>query len=158
MPAIHQLFAHHQAIRRRVKRLPNGVQTLTEAVDPKVASLLQAHVAAMKSRLAQRRPIREWDPLFAALFAHGDKIRLETTNTPHGVKITETSADPAVVALIQADARAITGFIQDGPAGMSKRHELPTPGKAPQRNPPRFLGRGDGVPPVRSPAGRLTRA
>jgi YHS domain-containing protein len=145
MQTIHQLFAHHQAIRRSVKLLPTGVETLTEASDPKVASLLQAHVAAMKARLVYKRPIREWDPLFAAIFAHADQIKLETINTTRGVRIVETSSDPSVVKLIQADAQAISDFIQDGPAGMSKRHELPGLMRTAQRGQPRFLGRGDGI-------------
>ena len=38
----------------------------------------------------------------------------------------------------------MTGFIDDGPRGMAKRHEVPGPAAAPGGDQP-FLGKGDGV-------------
>jgi YHS domain-containing protein len=119
----------------------NGVEALTESDDPKVKAMIIEHTWAMKERLAKKQPIRQWDPLFAALFEHADKIKLEVKNTAKGVKITETSTDPYVVKLIQSHAQGVSEFVAEGMASMHKRHELP--GAKTEEN--KFLGKGDGV-------------
>jgi YHS domain-containing protein len=95
----------------------------------------------MKERLAKKQPIRQWDPLFAALFQHADKINLQVTQTAKGVKITETSEDAYVVRLIQAHAAGVSEFAREGEKVMHKRHELPGAANAEQT----FMGKGDGV-------------
>ena len=92
---------------------------------PKVQALIKEHAWAMKARLKNHAPIRRWDPLFAAIFENADKISLEVTNTPKGVKVVETSSDPYVVKLIQAHAASISEHVKEGPSSMPKRHELP---------------------------------
>jgi hypothetical protein len=49
---------------------------------------------------------------------------MEVIPTEHGVKVVETSADPAVVRLIQAHADGVTEFVREGAAVMHKRHDL----------------------------------
>lgn len=124
MQTIHALFDGHQKITRTVTTTPDGVITLTESKDPAVQALIVAHAQAMKKRLEDRRPIRDWDPLFAAIFANAAKIRMEVIPTELGVKVVETSADPAVVRLIQAHADGVTEFVREGAAVMHKRHDL----------------------------------
>jgi YHS domain-containing protein/acylphosphatase len=141
MQTIHALFADNQKIKRTVKNVENGVEALTESDDPKVKAMIIEHTWAMKERLAKKQPIRQWDPLFAALFEHADKIKLEVKNTAKGVKITETSTDPYVVKLIQSHAQGVSEFVAEGMASMHKRHELP--GAKTEEN--KFLGKGDGV-------------
>lgn len=51
----HFLLEHHQAINRQVKNLPNGVETLTESDDIRVAAKIQEHVAAMHERVQTGR-------------------------------------------------------------------------------------------------------
>ncbi len=143
MQTIHALFEQHKSITRKVKNIENGVETVTESDDPKVKALIVEHSWAMKARLKNHQPIRQWDPLFAALFEHADKIKLEITNTAKGVKITETSADPYVVKLIQSHAASISEHVKEGPPSMPKRHELP--GSEPPKTEIKFLGKGDGV-------------
>jgi YHS domain-containing protein len=143
MQTIHRIFAETGKIKRTVKQTPNGVETLTESSDPKVAAMLQEHAQAMHSRLNKRQPIRAWDPLFAEIFKHADKIKLEVTNTKRGVRITETSGDPYTVKILHAHANAVSGFIKDGMAGMAKRHEAP--GVVVTRSKSKFLGKGDGA-------------
>ena len=141
MQTIHALFAAHKQITRSVKNIDQGVETLTESDDSKVQALITSHAWAMKQRLEKRQPIRMWDPLFAALFQHADKIKLEVIPTAKGVKIVETSTDPYVVKLIQSHAGGVSEFVQEGMAVMHKRHELPGEAKAE----PEFLGKGDGI-------------
>lgn len=143
MATIHTLFAEHQKINRTVRPLENGVETITESDDPKVQALINEHVAAMYQRLEKKQPIRMWDPLFAEIFKHADKIKIEMVKTPKGLKVTETSDDPWVVRLIQAHAWGVSDFIKEGPAGMHKRHDLP--GAAAPGETKKFLGKGDGI-------------
>jgi YHS domain-containing protein len=95
----------------------------------------------MKERLINKQPIRTWDPLFAALFEHADKIDLKISSTEKGVKVVETSTDPYVAQIIQSHAQEISNFVKEGMAGMHRRHEAP--GAKPEAN--SFLGMGDGA-------------
>lgn len=81
------LLDAHTAIDRSVNEVPGGVQTLTTSTDPKVAALIQRHVAQMRALLdacgrqpgggCARPPVRAWDPLFAALFARAGELDLQ---------------------------------------------------------------------------------
>jgi hypothetical protein len=125
MMAIHALFADHEKIDRRVTKVPNGVETITESDDPAVAKRILEHAYAMKARLERKQPIRMWDPLFRELFLHADKIRMEITGTVRGAKVLETSDDAYAVKLIQAHADAVSGFVDKGMAAMHESHDVP---------------------------------
>ncbi|MEZ6124834.1 MAG: DsrE family protein [Planctomycetaceae bacterium] len=119
------LLENHTKIKRTVKELPNGVETLTESDTPEIASKIQEHVEWMEYRVKETHPIRMRDPLFAELFQHTDKIRMVHEDTDKGVKVTETSDDPYVTRLIQAHAKAVTGFVERGFAEAMKNHSVP---------------------------------
>jgi YHS domain-containing protein len=142
MKTIHALFDDHNKITRTVKNISNGVETLTESDDPKVKALIIEHSWAMKARLEKKQPIRQWDPLFAELFKHSDKIKMELTKTAKGVKVVETSDDAYVVKLIQAHAAGVSEFVKEGMSVMHKQHDLPD---APKKEETAFVGKGDGV-------------
>jgi hypothetical protein len=95
------LLTNHEKIRRTVKELPNGVETLTESDTPDVAAKIKEHVEWMSVRIKDAKPIRMRDPLFAEIFKHTDKIKMHHEDTDKGVRVTETSDDPVVVKLIQ---------------------------------------------------------
>lgn len=145
MDTIHRLFGENGKIRRTVKKLANGVETTTESNDPKVTALLREHIHAMHVRLRKGEPIRAWDPLFADVFKHADKIKLEDFPTARGIRTRVTSADAGTIRLLHAHAEAVTGFIKDGAAGMAKRHESPLNKPRVGKLPTAFLGKGDGV-------------
>ena len=121
----HFLLEHRADIRRTVTPLPNGVETLTESDDPTVVAKLQTHVQAMARRVEEQRPIHRRDPLFAEIFRHADKIKMQLTPTPQGLKVLETSDDPYVVQLIQAHAEVVNLFVKNGWSEMRKDHPLP---------------------------------
>ena len=123
----HYLLEHHKEIRRKVTNLDNGVETLTESDNEDVAAKIQEHVDAMYSRVEEGRPIRMRDPLFAELFKHTDKIEMVHEDTPHGVKVTETSDDPRVAELIKAHAKVVSKFVERGFAEAMKNHPVPAP-------------------------------
>ncbi len=123
----HLLLANYKRIRRRVKMLPNGVETWTETNEPRLVPVLQRHVEAMHRRIKEKRPIRMMDPLFAAIFRHTELIEMKIQRTPKGVHVIETSQDPYVVKLIQAHARVVSGFVQRGFAEAHRMHPAPQP-------------------------------
>lgn len=123
----HYLLAHREQVRRQVKNLENGVETLTESEDPQVAARIQKHVEAMMVRVKEARPIRRRDPLFAALFDQADKVTTIAERTPHGMRVVATSEDPYAVELIQAHARVVSLFVKNGFNEAHKNHGVPTP-------------------------------
>ena len=110
----HYLLEQHERIRREVKDLDDGVETLTESDDAAVAAKIQEHVAAMHERIKTGRGLRFWDELFVAVFRNHDKIKMVVENTEHGVKVTETSDDENTVRLIQAHAVVVSKFVKRG--------------------------------------------
>jgi hypothetical protein len=125
MELFHYLLDHRTEITRKVTDLPNGVETLTESANPKVAGKLQAHVVSMYKRVEAKRPIHARDPLFAEVFRNSDKITMKVEKTDKGVRVIETSGDPYVAKLIQAHAQVVNLFLKNGRTEMMKNHPLP---------------------------------
>lgn len=121
----HFLLDHHAEIRRSVKRLDDGVETLTESDDAEVAAKIQEHVASMHRRIQEGRGLRFWDELFAAVFKNHASIQMTVEKTEHGVKVRETSAEKAVVGLIQAHAEVVSRFVAHGFDEAHKNHQVP---------------------------------
>jgi len=125
MMDIRFLLFNHQKIKRSVRRLPNGVETVTSSDDDAVAAKIQVHVKAMYQRLQKKQVIRPMDPLFVALFENADKIDLVMTNLPDGILVKETSKDPYAVKLIRAHADAVDRFAKEGMSAMMKFSPVP---------------------------------
>jgi hypothetical protein len=121
----HFLLQNHGKIKRRVKNIDNGVETLTESKDPEIAAKIQEHVAAMYKRVEERNPIHMRDPLFAAVFRNTDKIEMEFENTKNGIRVVETSEDPYVAKLIQAHAEVVNLFVKNGHLEARMNHAVP---------------------------------
>jgi uncharacterized protein len=119
------LLAHREEIRRTVKEVAGGVETVTESDVPEVAAGIQDHVAAMYRRLKEGRPIHVRDPLFAELFRRAEKITMKTEKTPKGLKVRETSRDPYLAKLIRSHAAVVSAFLRNGHSEMMKNHPLP---------------------------------
>jgi hypothetical protein len=124
----HFLLDHRADVRRTVKVLENGVETVTESDRPEVAAKIREHVAAMHKRVQDGTGIRLRDPLFATIFKHHNKIAMKVERTEKGVKVTETSDDPYVARLIRAHAAVVSKFVENGHAEARKDH--PVPGKS----------------------------
>jgi len=126
---IHGMLAQHDKIQRSVKDVDGGIVSETTSRDPEVAAMIRKHVAEMKTRLEAGQPVRMWDPLFAALYEHHDEISLSVAEIEGGVRVTETSQNPEVVALIRQHAnRAVSEFAAEG---FERAHETtPLPGGA----------------------------
>jgi intracellular sulfur oxidation DsrE/DsrF family protein len=144
----HYLLEHHKDIRRTVKRLDNGVETLTESDRPEVAAKIQEHVAAMHKRVKEGRGLRFWDELFAAIFNKYDRIAMTVEKTDKGVRVRETSDDPTTVKLIQAHADVVSKFVAHGFEEAHKNHPVPAvdPGPGARFVAPVVPGYGPVVP------------
>lgn len=121
----HFLLNHHAEIRRSVKRLDNGVESLTESDNQDVAANIQEHVASMHQRIKDGRGLRFWDELFVAIFRKHASIKMTVEKTEKGVKVVETSDDKAVVILIQAHAEVVSQFVANGFDEAHKNHPVP---------------------------------
>ena len=124
MQVMHFLFDNRADISRTVKMLPNGVDAVTESDKPEIAAQIKTHVAAMYARLKDGPRIRQHDPLFDELFEHADQIDANITYTDKGIRVVETSTDPAVAHLLHKHAEAVDGFIKNGMADMMKEHPV----------------------------------
>jgi hypothetical protein len=129
------LLDHRAEIRRTVKEVAGGVETITESDTPEVATGIREHVAAMYRRMKEGRPIHQRDPLFAELFRNADKITLKTEKTAKGLKVTETANDPYVIKLIRSHAAVVSAFIKNGHSEMMKNHPLPERSSAERAHP-----------------------
>lgn len=129
MMTAHQLVMQHEKVKRTVKQLPNGVETVTESDVAAVAAKIKEHVPAMYRRLKENQPIRQFDPLFRELFRYGSKIDSKVTYTPNGVRVVETSTDPYVVKLIKAHAQTVDGLVKRGMEAMPEVHQPPNTNK-----------------------------
>ncbi len=111
----HKLLSEHKLIKRTVEDIPGGVRTVTTSEDPQIAALIQLHVRQMVSRFEAGMPVRKWDPVFAELHKHYNKVELKMEDVPGGLRVVETSDDPRVVLLIRQHAhRGVSEFVERG--------------------------------------------
>lgn len=120
MGQVHQLLENHEKIQRTVTRLPNGIRTITESDDPKVAQSIQAHVASMVARLADGREFNMFSTTVPVLFENRKKIATQVENTAKGSIVTQTSADGAVVTALQGHAEEVSELARDGMAAVQR--------------------------------------
>lgn len=116
LDVIHELIANHDRIRRTVTNLPDGIRTVTESDDPKVAGWIKTHVADMGRRVAAGDdpglPIES--PALHAIFRDKDKIRTTVETMEKGVAVVQTSNEASTVAELQKHAAEVTDLVQGG--------------------------------------------
>jgi hypothetical protein len=122
MGDIHELFSNHDRITRTVTNLPDGIRTVTESDDPRIAQILKDHVATMRQRVDTGNdpglPIES--EALRSIFRNYDKIETKVETTEKGVVVVQTSTDPETVAALQQHASEVTDFVKDGMAAMMK--------------------------------------
>ena len=114
MGVVHELLANHSEINRTVTNLPDGIRTVTESDNPRVAHEIKAHVASMKQRLSDGRVFNVASHTLPTLFANKSKISTVIEQTPKGVIVTQTSSDPATVAALQGHASEVSDLVRGG--------------------------------------------
>ncbi|HVR55982.1 MAG TPA: hypothetical protein VMT72_04070 [Pseudolabrys sp.] len=132
---LHDLFFNHDRIKRAVTNLPDGIRTVTESDDPRLAETIKKHVAEMGQRVEEGRdpglPIET--PALHAIFRHKDKIKTTYEATKKGIIVVQTSTDATAVKALQDHAAEVTDLAQ---RGMVAAHE------AMMKNRGGIMGRG----------------
>jgi hypothetical protein len=122
MGDIHELFINHDRITRTVTNLPNGIRTVTESADPRIAQLLKDHVTSQGQRVETGNdpglPIES--QALRSIYRNYDKIRTTLEPTATGIVVIQTSTDHDTVAALQQHASEVTGFVNEGMAAMHK--------------------------------------
>jgi len=120
MGLVHDMLTNHEGIKRTVTNLPNGIRTVTESDDPRVAQTIKAHVASMEQRLKDGRVFNLFSPTIPVLFENKDKIKTTVEATEKGSVLVQTSDDPIVVAALQAHAVEVSELARDGMVAMMR--------------------------------------
>jgi len=122
MGDIHELFINHDRITRTVTNLPNGIRTVTESVDPRIAQLIRDHVTSMGQRVETGNdpglPIES--QALRAIYRNYDKIHTTFEPTATGIVVIQTSTDQDAVAALQQHAAEVTDFVNEGMAAMHR--------------------------------------
>lgn len=114
-----EMFMHHAEIQRTVVDVRGGVRTTTESSNPRIATQIQQHVAAMYAHLDAGQQVRCMSPNLPTMFREASRYRRTLQLTTHGITVAETSSDPRLTQTIRAHAREVTSFVKDGmPARM----------------------------------------
>jgi len=120
MALVMDLVHSNDKIKRTVTLLPNGIRTVTESDDAKIAQTIQAHVASMSSRLQDGREFNIFSTTLPVIFDNATKIKLSMEMTEKGVIVTRTATDAKLVAALQAHAGEVTELVRDGSTGMRR--------------------------------------
>lgn len=132
MGLVHELLVDHDKISRKVTNLPNGIRTVTESDDAKVAQAIKAHVASMNARLQDGREFNIFSKTLPVLFENRDKIKSVVDLTAKGAVVTQTSADPKVVAALQGHATEVSELAKEGMTAMMRGMRGRMAGQAPR--------------------------
>jgi hypothetical protein len=120
MTGVHEMFVGHDQLTRSVILLPDGIRTVTESSDPKLAQLIKDHVRVSHAQVATGidpgLPM-ESDAL-RVIFALHDQIRTTVEPTATGVAVTQTSGNSEAVAALQQHAAEVTTLVKEGMAAM----------------------------------------
>lgn len=120
MAIVMNLVHNNTGIRRVVTNLPDGIRTVTESDDPKVAADIKAHVASMSGRLKDGREFNLFSTTLPVIFDNAAKIKSSLEFSDKGVIVTRTSSDQKIVAALQAHAGEVSELVRDGMAGMRR--------------------------------------
>jgi len=122
MAAVHELMMGHDRITRTVTVLRDGIRTVTESDDPRIATLLKEHVAGMDYRTGdQATPARPNEsPALRTILRNMKQIHTTRETTAKGVIVVQTSSDSATVAALKQHATEVTDLAQ---RGMEAMHE-----------------------------------
>jgi hypothetical protein len=113
---IHELLDNHDLIRRTVEKLPNGIRTVTESDDPRIARYIKDHVQRMGQRVraGQEMGLPMESPALLAIYRNRDKITTKVETTDKGAVVVQTSSDAAAVAVLQEHAGEVSNLVQGG--------------------------------------------
>ena len=117
------MFQNFPEISRQVELLPDGIRTYTWSENPDLAAVIVSHVSAMTTRVDEGRDPKVFiqSPTLDILFERRAAIVTEIETTENGITVTQTSADPEVVAALQTHAAEVSDMAA---RGMQAVHEM----------------------------------
>lgn len=114
------LVHENTKIRRTVTKLPDGIKTVTESTDPRIALDIKAHVASMSGRLQEGKEFNIFSTTLPVIFDNAKNIKSVVEFTDKGAIVTRTSTDAKVAAALQAHAGEVTELVQEGPTAFHR--------------------------------------
>jgi hypothetical protein len=120
MALVHDMLMNHGRIKRSVTHLPDGIRTVTESDDPRVAQTIKAHVSSMSQRLESGQEFNIFSTTLPVLFQNREKIKSVVEMTEKGANVTRTSTDPKVVSALQAHAAEVSELVNEGMVAMRR--------------------------------------
>lgn len=120
MRLVMNLVHNNTRIKRTVTKLPDGIKTVTESDDPKIAQDIKAHVASMSGRLKDSKEFNIFSTTLPVIFDNAKNIKSVVEMTDKGAIVTRTSTDAKVVAALQAHAGEVTELVQEGPTAFHR--------------------------------------
>jgi hypothetical protein len=120
MVDIHELFVNHDRITRTVTNLSNGIRTVTESSDPRIAQILRDHVTSSRKRVDTGNdpglPIES--EALRSIYRNYQKVQTTFEPTAMGIVVVQTSTDSETVAALQQHASEVTDFVKNGMAAI----------------------------------------
>lgn len=98
----------------------DGIRTVTESSEPRVAQLIRDHVTSSVQRVDTGNDpgLPMESPALQSIYRNHAKIRTLLEPTATGIVVVQTSDDPATVAALQQHASEVTDFVNEGMAAM----------------------------------------
>jgi hypothetical protein len=120
MGVIHELVMGHDRITRTVTNLADGIRTVTESDDPRLAQLIRNHVVTMDQRVSKGddASLPMESPALRTIFRNRDRIRTTTDSTAKGIVVVQRSSDSTTVAALQRHAAEVSDLVQRGMVAM----------------------------------------
>ena len=122
MSVIHELVMNHRLVSRTVTNLPDGIRTVTESSDPRLAQLIKDHVGTMGALVEEARDpnLPMESAALRTLLRNGGSIVTHADTTANGVILVQTSKDAATVAALQTHAAEVSALVREGPAALHR--------------------------------------
>jgi hypothetical protein len=120
MAVVMNLVHANTKIRRSVTRLPDGIRTVTESDDPRIAQDIKAHVASMSARLNDGKEFNIFSTTLPVIFDNAKNIKSTVEFTDKGAIVTRTSTDAQVVAALQGHADEVSELVKEGPVAFHR--------------------------------------
>jgi hypothetical protein len=129
MQIIQKLLEHRGVIERIVTSITEDGQekTMTETTseNPEVEQWIITHVTQMIDLVQSGGRIRNWDPLFRAIFDHAEEIDSDVTVVDGGVEVLLTGTTDCGKALADKHAKLVSAFLADGYEELHRPHQAP---------------------------------
>jgi hypothetical protein len=122
MSLIHDLVVNHDRITRTVTNLPDGIRTVTESDDPRIALGIKEHVRTMAQALAEAKDpaVPMASAALRTIIQNGALIQTRTDTTARGVIVIQTSTDSATVTALQQHAAEVSELVKGGMEALRK--------------------------------------